>query len=330
MSATNSTTHYGLSQYIGSDEPKYLVDYNGDMDKIDAGIYEAKSAADTAQTGVNNNATAINSLDGAVSALQTSVETLGQATSGNTGSINTINELLGSGEPTTQNKTIIGAINELAGEIGEGSADDITYDNTGSGLSATNVQGAIDEIVSGQGGGISASAVAYDNTTSGLTATDVQDAVDEVNAKIPTGGLVDLNLVTSGTGTVTMETGMTLASVISSVKYLFNADASIGKIYGGIKADGSLAIGTNWTKIASISITDLPTINAPYYIEMGYNDAVYDYGGSSGLRGAFLTRMKFNTNKTIDIEMLTGTSVTLKNCWIDLVPCIYILKDLGD
>lgn len=38
MASTNKTTNYELSQYVGSDKPTYLGDYNGDMLKIDAGM----------------------------------------------------------------------------------------------------------------------------------------------------------------------------------------------------------------------------------------------------------------------------------------------------
>lgn len=36
MTATNHTENYNLSQFVGTDRPKWLVDYNGDMAKIDA------------------------------------------------------------------------------------------------------------------------------------------------------------------------------------------------------------------------------------------------------------------------------------------------------
>lgn len=55
----------------------------------------------------------------------------------------------------------------------------ISYDNTDSGLTADDVQEAIDEVV-GKIGNLTAANVAYDNTTSGLTADDVQEAIDEV------------------------------------------------------------------------------------------------------------------------------------------------------
>ena len=48
MSSTNKTTYYDLSQYIGTDKPTYLGDYNSDMSKIDAGIHSAVETATTA------------------------------------------------------------------------------------------------------------------------------------------------------------------------------------------------------------------------------------------------------------------------------------------
>ena len=59
-------------------------------------------------------------------------------------------------------------------------SSDIDYDNTQSGLTATDVQEAIDELAQGGGGGGSAADITYDPTISGLSATDVQDAIDEV------------------------------------------------------------------------------------------------------------------------------------------------------
>lgn len=76
MASTNKTTNYNLSQYIGTDKPTYLGDYNGDMQKIDArmktnadGFASAQSLAQTAkdtadlaethaQTGITNAGTA--------------------------------------------------------------------------------------------------------------------------------------------------------------------------------------------------------------------------------------------------------------------------------
>lgn len=60
-----------------------------------------------------------------------------------------------------------------------GTAEDTTYDNTDSGLTADTVQGAIDELA-GDIDGLSADDIDYDNTDSGLTADTVQGALDEI------------------------------------------------------------------------------------------------------------------------------------------------------
>lgn len=183
------TVNYDLCQYEGSDKTSYLINYNGDMLKIDTAIKGAKDAADNAQSKANTadgkadaNALSISTLDtqingaGGVAADVSSLQ----------GSVNTINSLIGSGEPTTTDKTIIGAINEIAAEIpsGELAADHVTYVNTQSGLTADDVQGAIDEVVSMIPSVVTPDAddVSYDNTQSGLSATNVQAAIDEIAA----------------------------------------------------------------------------------------------------------------------------------------------------
>lgn len=45
MGSTNKTSNYDLSQFIASDKPAWLVDYNSDMSKIDAGMEENKQSA---------------------------------------------------------------------------------------------------------------------------------------------------------------------------------------------------------------------------------------------------------------------------------------------
>ena len=151
MGATNSTTHYGLPQFVGTDKPAWLVDFNGSMASIDSAIYNAESKADTAQQAVDTADTNIQAMQASLQALQSSVASLTTVVSSNTGSINTITSLIGNGEPTTTDKTIIGAINEIYDDIGHGDgiqAEEVTYSNTVSGLTADDVQGAIDEVVS--------------------------------------------------------------------------------------------------------------------------------------------------------------------------------------
>ena len=151
MSATNATSNYSLPLFIGTDKPAWLVDFNGAMTAIDG---QMKTNA----TDIQANATSISGLSTTVSAHTTSISTMsGQISTLSTGlntaqgNINTINSLIGNGEPTTTDKTLIGAINEIYGMItGGGSTEiaaaNVSYDNTSSGLTASSVQAAIDEV----------------------------------------------------------------------------------------------------------------------------------------------------------------------------------------
>lgn len=166
MASTNKTTHYNLSQYVGSDKPTYLVDYNTDMSNIDAGIYSAKSEAD-------NNASAI----GDLTELETSVKTdlvsaineekektdnIGNlsnlTTEANTNLVSAINEVDAHTDTNNQNigtmtnlettvkTSLVGAINELNSKIGNLSSLDTT--------DKTNLVNAINEVFNREKGTI--------------------------------------------------------------------------------------------------------------------------------------------------------------------------------
>lgn len=120
MSSTNHTANYGLSQFLGTDKPAWLVDYNGDMSAIDTQMKAnadaaaaAQSTANTADGKADTNASAITTLNTQIngdSGIAADVTTL-------QGSVNTITSLIGNGEPTTTDKTLIGAINELHSDM---------------------------------------------------------------------------------------------------------------------------------------------------------------------------------------------------------------------
>lgn len=60
MTASNKTANYELSQFVGSDRPTWLGDYNSDMSKIDAQLKrnadDIASAAAGGLTSVNHTA----------------------------------------------------------------------------------------------------------------------------------------------------------------------------------------------------------------------------------------------------------------------------------
>lgn len=126
MGYTNKTTHYELPQYVATDKPKYLTDFNETMVAIDTQMYNNAQAAATA----DGKAVAAKEVaDGAVSSIgtlntqingdpqdPTDTGLTGQI-SDNSTDIETVQSLIGNGTPTTSNQTIIGAINGLEGAI---------------------------------------------------------------------------------------------------------------------------------------------------------------------------------------------------------------------
>ena len=124
MASTNKTTNYDLSQYIGTDKPTYLTDYNQDMSKIDAGIHAAKSEADTnadsigtlsslTTTAKSNLVAAINEVDADVATNTNNIATNTSNIATNTTNIGTLTNL------TTSNKTdLVVASNEINAKVG--------------------------------------------------------------------------------------------------------------------------------------------------------------------------------------------------------------------
>lgn len=138
MASTNKTTHYNLSQYIGTDKPTYLVDYNTDMANIDAGIYGAKSEAEvnTAAIGTLSNleTTAKNNLVNAINELKGKTDGIGNlsnlTTEAQSNLVNAINEVDAHADANNQNigtmvnlettvkTSLVGAINEVNTKAG--------------------------------------------------------------------------------------------------------------------------------------------------------------------------------------------------------------------
>jgi hypothetical protein len=126
MSATNHTSTIELSQYISTDKPTYLTDYNGDMLKIDNAIAADRDSIATAQLTANTadgkadiNKTSIDSLNVQLNGDPEDPTDVGVAGDLNAleGTVNTVTALLGNGSPTTSDQTVIGAINGLEGAI---------------------------------------------------------------------------------------------------------------------------------------------------------------------------------------------------------------------
>lgn len=110
MSSTNKTTYYDLSQYIGTDKPTYLQDYNGDMSKIDVAIHDVNGVATTATQSAgsaeakaeqaNTNVTA---LQGRVGAVEGTVSNLQDKDTTQDAEINNAKKLANEANTTANN-----------------------------------------------------------------------------------------------------------------------------------------------------------------------------------------------------------------------------------
>lgn len=103
MSHTNSTTNYELSQFLGSDKPAWLVDYNGDMLKIDTQMKANADAAAGLEEDIQELQDEVGStgLTGRITTLENDVDS--------------IESTIGSVELPTTAQTLTGAISELKG-----------------------------------------------------------------------------------------------------------------------------------------------------------------------------------------------------------------------
>lgn len=110
MSSTNKTTYYDLSQYIDTDKPTYLQDYNDDMSKIDTAIHDVNAVATTATQSAgsaeakaeqaNTNVTA---LQGRVGAVEGAVSNLQDKDTTQDGEINNAKKLASDANTTANN-----------------------------------------------------------------------------------------------------------------------------------------------------------------------------------------------------------------------------------
>ena len=177
MSATNSTTNYALPIFIGTDKPAWLVDWNSAMTDIDAAIKGVDTDVQGAIVDISGLNSTVASHTSTLSTISGQITVINTNLNSATGNINTINSLIGNGTPTTTDQTLIGAINELHANQGDLSQLQTT--------DKSSLVAAINEILGGGGGIISASVVSYSNTTSGLSASNVQNAIDEVVGLLP-------------------------------------------------------------------------------------------------------------------------------------------------
>ena len=114
MASTNKTSNLELSQFIATDTPTWLVDYNGDMEKIDAGVGRVEELANTASTQAVGVASGLQATNQTVTTLSGQVANVQNQANTTTASVNGINQRLGNTDISgVGDGTVTGAINAL-------------------------------------------------------------------------------------------------------------------------------------------------------------------------------------------------------------------------
>lgn len=117
MASTNKTSNLELSQFIATDTPTWLVDYNGDMEKIDAGVGRVKELAETASTQAVGVASGLQATNQTVTTLSGQVANVQNQANTTTASVNGINNRLGNTDISgIGNGTITGAISAISAQ----------------------------------------------------------------------------------------------------------------------------------------------------------------------------------------------------------------------
>lgn len=160
MAHSNSTTNYSLPQFVSADKPAWLTDVNTAYADIDTGMHNAQVAADNAQTDATQAlttageaSTAAAAADAKASGSIASIASAFDTTSTyNVDDVVIYNNLLyicslavvNPGPWTGSANWNRTTIDDLI--IRDIIASDVSYSNTSSGLTSTNVQAAIDEV----------------------------------------------------------------------------------------------------------------------------------------------------------------------------------------
>lgn len=229
MASTNKTTNYELSQFLGTDKPAWLSDYNTDMSKIDA------------QMKVN--ADGVTSASGTASAVSTAVGTLANLTTdAKTSVVSAINEV--DSHADTAQGTASSALG-TATSASQGVTDLATYLN----INTFNTYSSTSQFQITQGGGTlrnNTSITVARNSEGSLCKIYGHIVVDESTASLSTIKLnVDTGLRPSERITVNdlgFIENLTSGISISSLTVYINTD-------GTIEFQGNTTTGSDATSV---------------------------------------------------------------------------------
>lgn len=91
MAATNETTNYKLPLFADNDQPTWLGDFNGAMNKIDAGMNTTGANASTALSAANNAVNRVGQVESTINGVQTTANNAYSLSAANEKAVNALN-----------------------------------------------------------------------------------------------------------------------------------------------------------------------------------------------------------------------------------------------
>lgn len=250
MASTNKTANYELSQYIGTDIPNPLTDYNGDMEKIDTALKANADVAGEAQTGVTGLEakvgdgtleTEAQNLVGAANELKAGVDSLGSRMSTAELGLNSVNNSL-----ATTNQALTNATNRVSAlETHDGIVDG----------EITSLDGRVSALEQGGGGGggtITIDTEMSDSSTHAVQNKVIKGYVDNAVSGVQSNVNSVASSVTALSGEVSSLSG--------------DVDDATGEVKRGTIAAGSLSLTLTFTKETIGSNTLIEVLTDPYGI----------------------------------------------------------------
>ena len=224
MSSTNKTANFKLSQFIGTDKPTFLGDYNNDMEIIDGALFTVSQTAEEAVNDVEKVKGAQEELKAVHEDTKKQVAQLKETADGMTGDVTAAQEAANSAE-------------EKAGAAQTAATDVLNAANTAS-ANATKAKQTAD-----------GNKTTLDNLSERVTALETAPKVTDVVFKCTAGGAG-----TSAGGATTIFyknlTGMSLKSVILS--NCTKGDMAVQ----GVQGVGTIKVGAAPVTFTADKVTD--------------------------------------------------------------------------
>lgn len=113
MAATNETTNYKLPLFADNDQPTWLGDFNGAMNKIDSGMNTVGANASTALSAANNAVNRVGQVENTIAGVQTAANNAYSLSTANEKKIGTLDGQVAQLEskfPITQDSLANGAV----------------------------------------------------------------------------------------------------------------------------------------------------------------------------------------------------------------------------